>query len=228
MFARGTLPILALMAAACGSDNPPPPAVPVQQPAAAPAAPRPAASMLVRGIVKLTPAPSFQPCGGTLMNVVDSSGDRLVSTYHFMHAGEEEGMYVLARGETTAQGQMVLHALEFAGRPSATENCEQPAPDYLVLLRGAEPEWSLKLTESTLTFSQPSQADPLSFPAPVPDDSAGFRRYQASTPGGLHTIHVLLRRTNCSEGRTGVYAAIAASVVLDGIRLQGCGWRGRL
>ena len=129
MFPRGMLPILALMAAGCGSDNPPPPAVPVQQPAAAPAPARPAPSSLVRGIVKLNPTPSFQSCGGTLMNVVDSTGDRLVSTFRFMHATEDEGMYVLARGETTGQGQMVLHAMEFAGRPGGTESCEQPAPD---------------------------------------------------------------------------------------------------
>ncbi|HEV8148987.1 MAG TPA: hypothetical protein VGP61_02250 [Gemmatimonadales bacterium] len=226
---RPTLPILVLLIAACGGDRPEQ-ALPARQRATshAPGSTSGSAPLLLRGIVKLSPSLQFQSCeAGPLMGVLDSTGDRIVSTYRFMRATEQEGMYVLARGGATAQGQIVFRELEFAGRPDEGRGCGE-LMDYLVMVRGTDPEWGLKLTGPTLLFSGAGQPAPIEFPAPAPDDSGGFKRYQTTSDNGTHTLHLLLIRASCSEGRTGMYSAISAAVILDGRRLQGCGWRGRL
>jgi uncharacterized membrane protein len=229
MVPRPTFLILALLLAACAGDRPAQTLPAKRRATGHSSASTSSAPLLVRGIVKLTPSLLFQSCeAGPLMNVLDSTGDRIVSTYRFMQATEQDGMYVLARGGATAQGQMVFRELEFAGRPDAGTGCGEAALDYLVMVRGTDPQWSLKLTGSTLQFSGAGESAPIEFPAPAPDDSGGFKRYQTISDNGAHTLHLLLIRSSCSEGRTGMYSAISAAAVLDGKRLQGCGWRGRL
>ena len=123
----------------------------------------------------------------------------------------------------------VVGEIEFAGLPATTGGCEGPAPDYSMAVRGGEPAWSLTVTGSGIEFSRGGGQPTITFPAVTPDDSGGFTRYQAASPGGEHTLHLLLSRTGCTGSRAAaMYAAMQARAVIDGQSLSGCAWKGRL
>jgi uncharacterized membrane protein len=228
MVRRDTLPVLALVVAACGGERPMPPPPPE---AAAQAVPAPAQAAavpetLLRGIVRLGPSPMFRSCEGEpLTPVADSTSEHLVTAYHSVRATEDEGMYIEVRGYL-AGGLAVLKEIERAMPPSLA-NCDQPPPDYQLRAFGLDPAWTVTVSNAAIDVSEGDSVR-IGFPAVTPDDSAGFQRYQTATDaGGPHSLHLLVQRRACSLGRTGAYAAIQALVVLDGRVLSGCAGRGR-
>lgn len=228
MVLRDALPVLALMLAACGGEKPAP-APPAEEPPPAAPAVAPAVvvpEVLLRGIVKLTPTSSFRSCDGDpLAPVTDSTAGHLVPAYNTMRATEDEGMYIEVRGYLGG-GTAVFKEIERAMPPSLA-NCDQPAPDYRVRFFGLDPAWTVTVSNASIDATVGDSVQ-ISFPAVEPDDSQGYQRYQATVDaGGPHSLHVLMQRRGCSLGRTGVYAAIAATVMLDGRTLTGCGARGR-
>jgi len=230
MVRRDTLPVLALVMAACGGEKPVPAPPPEELPAAAPA---PAAATavpetLLRGIVRLTPTTSFRSCeGDPVAPVADSTSGHLVPAYNSMRATEDDGMYIEARGYLGGGGGAAVFKEIERALPPSLANCDQPAPNYRVRAFGLDPAWTVTVRGASIDATVGDSAQ-ISFPSTAPVDSEGYQRYQTTTEaGGPHSLHLLLQRRACSLGRTGTYAAIQASVVLDGRVLNGCGGRGR-
>ena len=225
MVLRETLPVLALMVAACGGERPAPPPPPEEAPPQSPAPAQVAAvpETLLRGIVKLGPSPTFRSCEGEpLTGVADSTSDHLVPAYNTVRATEEEGMYIEVSGYQ-AGGVAVFKEIERAMPPSLA-NCDQPVPNYRIRAFSLDPAWTVTVSGAGIEATE-GDSIRISFPAVMPDDSGGYQRYQATADP--HSLHLLVQRRACSLGRTGAYAAIQALVVLDGRVLSGCGARGR-
>ena len=233
MIHRYLLPV-ALLAAACGAEPKPPAAAPPAEappaPAPAPAAPSVVPDMLLRGIVQLDPAITFQSCDTRIIaSPVDSTGGRLVSTFRLMHATGETGMYVLARGVRAGNGLVILREIQFARIPTATEGCDQPLPNADIVVRGTKPDWGLTLSSSGSEFTQAT--DPVSIIAPAvqPTMQDGIMKYDISAgTGGAHTLQLELTPAACNLGGDYIYSSMRAVLSLDGKPLAGCAWRTRL
>lgn len=231
MMPRRVLPA-AMLLAACGSDRSAPvvtPGTPPPIPRVA-AAPAPRPEVMVRGTVFASGEVTFRACNQVApVAALDSTGGRLLPTYRFLRPPDEEGLYVLARAVESSRGEIILREIEFARRPVPGENCDEPAPDYLLRARGINPNWRVTITASGIEFVQDSEPRILIFPPVAPDDSGGVLRYRATAQTDrAHALHLLLVTTTCSEGNNGVYAAMQAFLTLDGRALPGCAWRGRL
>jgi putative lipoprotein len=229
MVHRLALPLLACLVAACGGDSPPPqplppPPAPSQAPSAAVTAPP---DVMLRGIVRAGASLTFRPCDGSLLMIaLDSTSGGVRPIYRLMNATDEAGMYVLVRGRQSAGGDVAtLREIAFASRPGPGASCEEPAPDYLVMLRGTNPAWQVTIRDQAIEFSQ-SDSIRIEFPAVAPEDTAGLTRYQ--TTQGAHSLRLFLTRAECSEGSSGNYMKMRADVVIDGRPLQGCAWPGRV
>jgi uncharacterized membrane protein len=225
MVLRDTLPVLALVVAACGGERPVPPPPPEEAPAqaAAPAQVAAVPETLLRGMVKLAPSPTFRSCEGEpIAPVADSTSGHLVPAYNTVRATEDEGMYIEVRGYQ-AGGVAVFKEIERA-MPVSLANCDQPAPNYRIRAFGLDPAWTVTVSNAAIEATDGDSVR-ISFPAVMPDDSGGYQRYQTSAD--THSLHLLVQRRACSLGRTGAYAAIQALVVLDGRVRSGCGARGR-
>jgi uncharacterized membrane protein len=225
MVLRDTLPVLALVVAACGGERPVPPPPPEEAPpqSPAPAQVTAAPEILLRGIVTLAPSPSFRSCEGEpLIAVADSTSEHLVPAYNTVRATADEGMYIEVRGYR-AGGVAVFREIERA-MPVSLANCDQPAPNYRFRAFGFDPAWTVTVSDAGIEAAE-GDSIRISFPAVMPDDSGGYQRYQ--TTADTHSLHLLVQRRACSLGRTGAYAATQALVVLDGRVLSGCGARGR-
>jgi uncharacterized membrane protein len=230
MFDRYLLPA-ALAAAACGGDRTPPAAVP---PAPAPAAAAPTAptvlpDVLLRGTVHLEPNLTFRSCESrTIATALDSTGGRLVSTYRLMQASDGPGMYLLARGAQAGNGAVILREVEYAGLPSAAEGCDQPQPRGEIVARGANPDWRLAISGSGIEFSQTTDPTSIVFPSVTPSSTGGAIRYEVPAGSGVaHTLQLDLSKAACA-GAGFSYAAMQASLTIDGKPLRGCAWRTRL
>jgi len=228
MVLRDTLPVFALVVAACGGERPAPAPPPAEEAPAAAPAPETAAvpETLLRGIVKLTPTSMFRSCDGEpLAPVADSTSGHLVPVYNSLRPSEEEGIYIEVRGYVGG-GSAVLREIERA-MPVSLANCDQPPPNYRVRAFGLEPAWTVTVSDASIEATV-GDSIRISFPPVAPDDSEGYQRYQTTTDaGGPHSLHLLTQRRACSLGRTGSYAAIGTTVVLDGRAFSGCGARGR-
>jgi len=232
MIHRYLLPV-AFLAAACGGENKPPAPAPIavvpEAAAPVPTAPAAGPEVLLRGTVHLEPRLEFRSCeSGTIVTALDSTGGRLVSTYRLMQASNDPGMYVLARGARAGNGGVVLREIEVASIPTAAEGCNQPQPNADIIVRGGKPDWGLTISRSGIEFSQ--GADPIIvLPAVTPTGGAGTSRYEvAAGPGNTHTLQLDLTDGACNLGAKSVYAAMRATMVLDGKSLSGCAWRTRL
>ncbi|HJR33483.1 MAG TPA: hypothetical protein VJ817_00930 [Gemmatimonadales bacterium] len=219
-----------ILLAACGSDRSAPAAAgtppPVPRVAATPA-PRP--EVMVRGTVFAGGEMTFRACDQVApVRAVDSTGGRLLPTYRFLRPPDDEGLFIMARATESSGGPIILRELEFARRPVPGDNCDEPAPDYLLRARGINPNWRVTITASGIEFAQDSEPRILVFPPVTPDDSGGVLRYRTGAQTDrTHRFHLLLVTTSCSEGNNGVYAAMQAALTLDGRALSGCAWRGR-
>lgn len=225
--------LLAAVAAACGGGdrNPPAPALPAPAPAApAPAAPRGLPDALLRGTVYLEPNLTFRSCDTrTIVTAFDSTGGRLVSTYRLMQASNEQGMFLLARGATTGNGGAILREVEYASLPSDTEGCDQPPLSGEIAARGVRPDWRLAISGSGIEFSRTNDPSNIAFPPMTPSGTGGAIRYEVSGGSGApHTLRLDLSKAACNIGTKFTYAAMQASLVIDGTSLRGCAWRTRL
>jgi uncharacterized membrane protein len=229
---RYALPAAALLAAACGGDKAPPVVPPAEPPAAAPAPPGApvAPEMLARGTVVLGQTVTFRSCDGPpIMTVLDSTSNRLRGTYGLLSATEEQGMFIMARGSVSPRRELILRELEFAVLPTPGQGCDQPSPDYSIAIHGVDSAWSVVIKDQAILFQNSPSAQPISFPATAPADSAGSPTYRSTTePDRAHTLHIVLAPASCREARTGAYSPMRATVVMDTSRLSGCAWRGRL
>jgi uncharacterized membrane protein len=222
----------ALAAAACGGDRTPP-AADTPAPAPAPAAPAPAPiqalpDVMLRGTAHLEPSLTFRSCETrTIISALDSTGGRLVSTYRLLQASNEAGMYVLARGVTAPNGTVIFREVEYASQPSATEGCDQ-TPSGVIAARGVGPDWHLEISSSGIQFTRGAEPT-ITFPAVTPSGSGGSIRYEVpAAPGAPHTLQLDLSRAACNVGAKFTYAAMQASLVVDGKAIRGCAWRNRL
>jgi uncharacterized membrane protein len=232
MIHRYLLPA-AVAAAACGGGdrNPPAPALPAPVPEApAPTAPRALPDALLRGTVHLEPSLTFRSCETrTIVTALDSTGSRLVSTYRLMQASNQPGMYLLARGATAGNGADILREIEYASVPSATEGCDQSPPSGEIAARGVNPDWGLVISGSGIQFSRTTEPTSIVFPAVTPSGTAGVIRYEVPGGSGVpHTLQLDLSKAACNVGTKFTYAAMQASLMIDGKPLRGCAWRTRL
>ena len=235
MMRRFLLPA-ALAATACGGDRTPPPAQDTAAPAPAPVVQAPATPQalpdaLFRGTAHLEPSLTFRSCETrTIVSSLDSTGGRLVSTYRLMQASNEAGMFVVARGATAGNGAVILREIEFATLPSAGEGCDQPPAGGDIAARGVNPDWRLDISGSGIRFTRSTApAATVSFPAATPSGSGGSIRYEiAAAPDVPHTLQLDLTKAACNIGTKFTYAAMQASLVIDGTTLRGCAWRTRL
>jgi uncharacterized membrane protein len=184
---------------------------------------------MLRGTVRMEPSPMFRSCDLAVNAAfLDSTRSRVLPTYQFLGATEENGLYLVARGALSPRGEAILREIEFAAVPSETDGCEQVAPSYVVLARGVNPSWRVTVTESSMEFAQSDEPSRIEFPAGSPIDSAQAVVYRSTAIGvETHNLQLTLRRTGCHEGNH-IYTAIRAELRLDGRVLTGCAWRGRL
>ena len=184
---------------------------------------------MLRGIVRSRSGDSlsFRACEGSLlMLALDSTGTGVRPMYRLMNASELDGMYLLARGNQSRDGNVVtFREVQFASRPGAGASCDDPAPDYLAMARGINPVWRVLIREQGVEVSLGDSVR-MEFPATAREDSADAIRYQVAA--GDHSLHLLLNKAECSEGGSGNYMVMRAVVLVDGRPLQGCGWMGRL
>jgi len=222
--------LLTLALAACGGSEPPP--VPPAEPAAAAPAPAPVAAppqeAMVRGTVRMLPAPMFRSCDASALTpIVDSAGDRLPMFFRAMRATDQEGMYVEGRATVGNGALVVLRSIEMVTLPGDAWGCDRPAPVWRYRAAGKNPAWSVIVSSTGITYEQPDSAVRITFPAGTPDDSSGLMRIMASSAdGGGHSIHLLLEPKGCSVGNSGTWFGMQAQLVLDGKPFSGCASRG--
>jgi uncharacterized membrane protein len=229
MLSRMVLSCLVL-AVGCGGGERPAEAAPEPAEAAAPVpeAPAPAPPAFLRGVVSLDPVPMFRSCDLAIhARFEDKTSIGIIQISRRLTANTEE-FYVLARGTSSPQQNVILEEVEFAGVSGPTDGCEQPAPDYTIFARGGEPAWSLRLTDSGIEFTE-ADSTTLQLPPVTPRNTEDRTVvYQASTNAGVsQTLSLTLRRTGCYEGSE-AYTATRAEVVIDGRTFTGCAWRGRM
>ena len=197
-------------------DDRPPPVVP-PPPAAAEAR-----EVFLRGVVHMVPTLSFRSCDGqALAAAQDSTRDHLVPAYRVLQPDDEEGMYAEVIGGQLPGGALILRRLEFASRTGPGQGCDQPATGHILRAYGVRPEWQVLVTGSGIEFTQAVEPMSLSFPATLPDDSAGVLRYQ--TAGGLH---MLLTQSPCTVDSTLSFGSMQAIVKVGGKTLRGCASHG--
>jgi uncharacterized membrane protein len=232
MLSRFPFPLFALTLAACGGGERPTPAASPQEeaPAAAPApqVPARAPDLFLRGTVRLEPVPMFRSCDVEIHAAFhDSTAIGIIPTYRILAATEEEGLYVLARGNLSPQGEPILREVEFAALPSATDGCEQPTPNYILLARGIDPAWRVTVADAGIEFTE-TESTSFQLPPVSPRESGSQTVYETSSVAGdPHTLTLTLQRTACHEGNR-TYSGMRADVVIDGRSLTGCAWRGAL
>lgn len=159
--------------------------------------------------------------------LLDSTVSQIFPNYTWLGASDEDGLYLMARGTYSPQGA-IIREVEFAARPSLTDGCNQPAPDYRIVARGVGPDWQVKIMRGRIEGVVDS-GPAIAFPSAAPRDSGGAELYEASSASGFeeHTLRLLLQRSPCFEGKR-AYTSMRAEAVLDGRVLTGCAWHGTL
>ena len=172
----------------------------------------------------------MRPCeGAPIVTVLDSTNNRLRATFGLVAATEEQGMFVIARGVTTARNELVLRELEFAVRPAPGEGCDRPTSAYSVAIEGADSAWNTMITDQSIVYQDSPAAERIEFPAAAATDSVGMTIYQATAdPRQPHTLYIRLEALSCRVAKTGAYSRFRATVIIDGRTMNGCGWSGRV
>ena len=173
-------------------------------------------------MLRMVPTLTFRSCdGATLSTVHDSTRNHLVPAYRVLQPNEAEGMYVEVMAAELPSGALVLRSLEYAGSPAPGQGCDQRRTGHLLRAFGVRPEWRVLVSSSGIDFTQTAEPGAMSFPAALPDDSAGVLRYRA--PGGFH---MLLIQSPCTVDSTRTFGSMQAIVEVAGKTLRGCASHG--
>ncbi len=231
MILRHLLLPTALLAAGCGGERTPPAEAPPAPAPAETAAPAPASpDVSVRGVVILEPTMTFRPCdGGPIVSLLDSTSNRLKPAIGLGGSTEEQGLFVLGRGTTSPQRELILREIEYAVRPSPGAGCDQPPSDYVIAIRGTDAGWNVVVRPQAIEYLDATGAESIRFAGAGPTDSGGLMTYSTTTEfGPSHTLQIVLTPGSCREAKSGAWSPFQASVTLDGKSLRGCAWRGSM
>jgi uncharacterized membrane protein len=227
---RKAIPVMVLIAAACGGGDRPAPAPAPPAPPADAAAPAPAPvapGSVVRGIAIFAPTMTFRPCFGPIVSLLDSSSNRLRPLIGLVGSSEEQGVFVIGTGETSARNEMILREVDYVVRPAPGEGCERPEQEYSVGVRGVDSTWQVTIAPGGIEYRDATGSQTIRFPAASPAEAGGTSTYNSTTEfGASHTLRIVLTPGSCRETRSGAWSPFQASVTLDGKTVQGCAWRG--
>lgn len=145
--------------------------------------------------------------------------------------GDENAFYIEAYGERgtvpdslpAARGQagtFIIEQLLYAGAAGESRGCQQAAPDFVVLARGNEPFWSVKVTEANMVWRQADSAQESVFDELQADDAEGSVTYRASAQG--RTLELAVDAQSCRDSMSGEYFAFTARAMLDDKEFTGC------
>jgi putative lipoprotein len=116
-------------------------------------------------------------------------------------------------------GTFSLEQVLYAAPQAQLQGCDAPAPDYIVLARGHDPDWSVQIGEGAATWQGADHKD-LALGVPDTQDAEGTAQYETNSNG--HKMTLLVAAQPCKDAATSEYYAYAAKAVLDGKSFTGC------
>jgi uncharacterized membrane protein len=230
---------ISLVLAACSHKEPAPaqrPALsegpPVSELSSGPVEESPTDSSLSikRGIVTSADDHAlFQACDDKTQLWLIDEADGTVT--QMLTEGDQSAFYIEAYGERGAvpdtppaakaqAGAFVIEQLLYAGVVGEGRGCDQPAPDFLVLARGNEPFWSVKVTDNNMIWRQPDAPQESVFDELQSEDAEGSVTYRASAAG--RTLELAVDAQSCRDSMSGEYFAFTARALLDEKEFTGC------
>jgi uncharacterized membrane protein len=116
-------------------------------------------------------------------------------------------------------GTFSLEQVLYAAPQAQLQGCDAPAPDYVVLARGHDPDWSVQIDDSNATWQGQDHKE-IALGTPETQDAEGTAQYDTSSNG--HKMQLLVAAQPCKNASTNEYYAYAAKAVLDGKSFSGC------
>jgi uncharacterized membrane protein len=165
--------------------------------------------------------------------VFNESGAELAAVYEELTAEPYQPMFVEVRGEWVtaprdgfaADYPEALRITELLRAESEGFGCRLELDGMLFVASGNEPFWRLQVRADGLSLRTIKGPDELVFAAPERSEYAGLVTYYSSNTRDQE-IRVTLERRRCVDSMSGARYAWAATVDLDGRRLEGCAAQG--
>jgi uncharacterized membrane protein len=103
--------------------------------------------------------------------------------------------------------------------------CGETPDAAVVVARGNEPFWSVRVFSDRVAFAEPDDPDGLELPAVTSDTAGGRRTYRAAGAGaGTPAVKLVLEPRGCTDSMSGEYMHLTATVQVDGREMSGCGY----
>lgn len=137
--------------------------------------------------------------------------------------GPEQPVYVEALGRRS--GPVTLLSLRRVVPLGEGGGCRAPPADALVVARGNEPFWSVRVLGDRLVFSEPDAPDGIEVPAAPPvglEERLVYR--SADDRPGAPNIELVLEDRGCTDSMSGEYMHLTARVRVDGRTMSGCAY----
>lgn len=207
---------------------------------AQPAAEPPAESGLAikRGLVTLArDRATFRPCDEAVeLWLLDQTDGVLAQAFAAELRNGPATLYVEAYGERAPPagdiaaarsyaGSFVLEEVLYAGMRGEVASCPAQNTSAIVIARGAEPAWSVDISDSAVTWRQADAPQELRLPPAETEDAEGAVRYLASD--AQHRLELLVDAGPCRDPLSGEFFAYAARALFDGREFSGCARVGR-
>ena len=176
---------------------------------------------------------SFAECGGDRQAwVINASGDELVDVYNELTTAPYQPMFVEVRGEWTdaptegfgAAHDRALRIIELLRAENEGFGCRLELDGVLFIASGNEPFWRLEIREDGMSMRSMGVPGEIEFPAPRV--SGRPPRVELEADGAEAAIRISLEQRRCVDSMSGARYAWAASVDIDGRRLEGCAAKG--
>jgi putative lipoprotein len=152
----------------------------------------------------------------------EATGPRSSSTaaMYYIEANGERGPALQDPAAARAYaGAFSLEQVLYAAPQAQLQGCDAPAPDYVVVARGHDPDWSVQIDEAKATWQGQDHKD-IALGALETQDAEGTAQYDTNSNG--HKMQLLVAAQPCKDLSTNEYYAYAAKAVLDGKSFSGC------
>jgi uncharacterized membrane protein len=151
----------------------------------------------------------------------EATGPRGSSTaMYYIEANGERGPALQNPAPARAYaGTFSLEQILYAAPQAQMQGCDAPAPEYVVLARGHDPDWSVQVGENDVVWQSAKYRD-LALGTPQTQDAEGTVQYETNANG--HKMELLVTAQPCREASTSEYFAYTAKAVLDGETFTGC------
>jgi uncharacterized membrane protein len=177
---------------------------------------------------------SFSECEtGREAWVFNESGNELTAVYDELTAAPYQPMFVEVRGvweEAPTEGfgadyGEALRITELLRAENEGFGCRLDLGSVLFVASGNEPFWRLQIREDGVALRTIDEAEETVFRAPEQSEYAGLVTYYSSNTRDAE-IRITLERRRCLDSMSGARYAWAATVEIEGQRLQGCAAEG--